>query len=31
MNENFIKVTWEMDKNGNPPTGFAVMAQGKKA
>ena len=28
MNENFIKVTWEMDKNGNQPTGFAVMAQG---
>ena len=28
MNENFIKVTWETDKNGNPPTGFAVMAQG---
>ena len=26
MNENFIKVTWETDKNGNPPTGFAVMA-----
>lgn len=25
MNENFIKVTWETDKNGNPPTGFAVM------
>lgn len=29
MNENFIKVTWETDKNGNPPTGFAVMAQGR--
>lgn len=28
MNENFIKVTWETDKNGNQPTGFAVMAQG---
>lgn len=28
MNENFIKVTWETGKNGNPPTGFAVMAQG---
>lgn len=28
MNENFIKVTWKTDKNGNPPTGFAVMAQG---
>lgn len=21
-------MTWETDKNGNPPTGFAVMAQG---
>lgn len=28
MNENFIKVTWETGKNGNPPKGFAVMAQG---
>lgn len=28
MNENFIKVTWETDKNGNTPTEFAVMAQG---
>lgn len=28
MNENFIKVTWETDKNGNPPTGFVVMAHG---
>lgn len=28
MNENFIKVTWEKDKNGNPPTGFAVREQG---
>lgn len=28
MNENFIKVMWETGKNGNPPTGFAVMAQG---
>lgn len=28
MNENFIKVMWETDKNGNPPTGFAVMAKG---
>lgn len=28
MNENFIKVTWETGKNGNPPTGFGVMAQG---
>ena len=28
MNENFIKVTWETDKNGNPQTGLAVMAQG---
>ena len=28
MNENFIKVTWETDKNGNQPTEFAVMAQG---
>ena len=28
MNENFIKVTWQLDENGNPPTGFAVMAQG---
>lgn len=27
MNENFIKVTWETGKNGNPPTGFDVMAQ----
>lgn len=27
MNENFIKVTWETGKNGNPPTGFGVMAQ----
>ena len=25
---NFIKVTWQPDENGNPPTGFAVMAQG---
>lgn len=28
MNENFIKVTWQPDENGNPPTGFDVMAQG---
>lgn len=28
MNENFIKVMWETDKDGKPPTGFAVMAQG---
>lgn len=28
MNENFIKVTWQQDENGNPLTGFAVMAQG---
>lgn len=28
MNENFIKVRWQQDENGNPPTGFAVMAQG---
>lgn len=28
MNENFIKVTWQSDENGNPPTGFSVMAQG---
>lgn len=28
MNENFIKVMWQQDENGNPPTGFAVMAQG---
>ena len=28
MNENFIKVTWETGKNGNPPTGVGVMAQG---
>lgn len=28
MNENFIKVTWETGKNGNPQTGFGVMAQG---
>lgn len=28
MNENFIKATWETDKNGNPPTEFTVMAQG---
>lgn len=28
MNENFIKVTWETGKNGNPPTGFGVMARG---
>ena len=27
MNENFIKVTWETDKDGNPPTGFAVLAE----
>ena len=20
MNENFIKVTWQPDENGNPPT-----------
>lgn len=26
MNENFIKVMWQQDENGNPPTGFAVMA-----
>lgn len=28
MNENFIKVMWQQDENENPPTGFAVMAQG---
>lgn len=28
MNENFIKVMWQQDENGNPPTEFAVMAQG---
>lgn len=28
MNENFIKVTWQPDENGNPQTGFVVMAQG---
>jgi hypothetical protein len=28
MNENFIKVMWQQDENGNPPTGFAEMAQG---
>lgn len=28
MNENFIKVMWQQDENGNQPTGFAVMAQG---
>lgn len=28
MNENFIKVMRQQDENGNPPTGFAVMAQG---
>lgn len=28
MNENFIKVMWQQDENGNPPTGLAVMAQG---
>ena len=28
MNENFIKVMWQQDENGNPPTGFAVMTQG---
>lgn len=28
MNENFIKVMWQQDENGNPPTGFGVMAQG---
>lgn len=28
MNENFIKVMWQQDENGNPPTGFDVMAQG---
>lgn len=28
MNENFIKVMWQQDENGNPQTGFAVMAQG---
>lgn len=28
MNENFIKVTWQPEENGNPPTEFAVMAQG---
>lgn len=28
MNENFIKVMWQQDENGNPPKGFAVMAQG---
>lgn len=28
MNENFIKVMWQQDENGNPPTGFAAMAQG---
>lgn len=26
MNENFIKVMWQQDENGNQPTGFAVMA-----
>lgn len=28
MNENFIKVMWQQDENGNPPTEFSVMAQG---
>ena len=28
MNENFIKVMWQQDENGNQTTGFAVMAQG---
>lgn len=28
MNENFIKVMWQQDENGNPPTEFAVMARG---
>lgn len=28
MNENFIKATWETGKNGNPPTGFGMMAKG---
>lgn len=28
MNENFIKVTWQSDENGNPPTEFSVMAHG---
>lgn len=28
MNENFIKVMRQQDENGNPPTGFAVMAKG---
>lgn len=28
MNENFIKVMWQQDENGNPSTGFTVMAQG---
>lgn len=28
MNENFIKVMWQQDENGNQPTEFAVMAQG---
>lgn len=28
MNENFIKVMWQQDENGNPPTELAVMAQG---
>lgn len=28
MNENFIKVMWQQAENGNPPTGFAEMAQG---
>lgn len=28
MNENFIKVMWQQDENGNTPTGFAVMEQG---
>ena len=29
MNENFIKMTWQTDENGNQPTGFDVMAQGE--
>lgn len=28
MNENFIKVTWETDKDGNLPTGFGVTVLG---
>lgn len=28
MNENFIKVMWQQDENGNPQTGFDVMEHG---